>query len=141
MIFPDKKKAIRFGFEEVVKEFTKPGSEQREFLLRHQIYPVWELNMEKQIRLAELNPRFHMDAKKYQALIKAGAQIAVQCWINAKMKELMTPAELARHQSKADEMKNTQELLDEMAKEAMSTTIKKGFTGGRQKDSGTGNPS
>ncbi len=133
MIIGDRQKLIRSVFTAVVKEAARK-EEQRDFLLSHQNYPFWVTAMEKQIRIAELNPRFKLTPVRLNELIKAGAQIACQCWINAKIKELMTPAELRRMEAKASELKDTQAMLDDMAAEAMkmaNSTTKGMYSGGK----------
>jgi hypothetical protein len=127
----DKPKAIQQGYEDVVRALPGKFQEQKHFLMTHPNLPIWKKNMLKEIFTAEMNPRLKLGPDHIRELIKAGAQIAVQCFINAKIKDLMTPAELRRHQEKADEMKDTQSMLDDMAKEAMSTATTKGmYTGG-----------
>lgn len=135
----DKLSMIRKGYQAVVKAATADKPEQRDFLLRHPNLGVFEQRMLKEIFIAELNPRLRMDAVKIAELITAGSQIACQCFIAAKVKDMTTPAELKRLEQEAGRMQDTQNFLDDMAKEAMSKAITKGmYVGEKDRPATTG---
>lgn len=115
-------------------------AEQKQFLLKHPKRTIIETQIQKEIRTASIRFGARFDKKKLDELILAGSQLFFQLAIAAKVKELMTAAELARHQQKAGEIADTEQLVRDMEKEAMSTAVTKSVKGfrdaGKQEGSG-----
>lgn len=133
---------IRKRMDEYVVQKLGVGkyAQQKQFLLNHPKRPIIETQIQKEIRTASLRFGARFDRKKLDELILAGSQLFFQLAMAAKVKELMTAAELARHQQKAGEIADTEQLVRDMEKEAMSTAITKAVPGRRdepgQKSSG-----
>lgn len=103
--------------------------EQRQFLLKHPRRTIIEQQILKEIKQASLRMGPKFNRKKLDELITCGGQLFYNLAISAKIKELMTAAELKRHEQKAGEIADTQAFVDDMAKEAMSTAVTKAVPG------------
>ncbi len=99
--------------------------EQKQFLLNHERRKIAEENVQKECNAASLRWGARFNKKKLDQLIEAGASIFCDCAIAAKIRQLTTDAELKRLESKAGELADTQAMVDEMEREAMSTAIHK----------------
>ena len=120
---------VKKKFDDYFRSITKGKLEQQQFLLNHPRRKIAEENVLKEIKVASLRMGNRFQKKQLDMLIIAGAQIFGQLAINAKIKELMTAAELRRHEQKAGELADTQAMVDDMTREAMSTAITKAVPG------------
>lgn len=121
---------VKKAFDDYALKVTSGDKlEQRQFLLSHPKRNIAEQNVLREIKVASLRMGRKFDRKRLDQLILAGAQIFFQCAINAKIRDLITSAELKRHEQKAGELADTQAMVDDWGKEAMRTSITKAVPG------------
>lgn len=120
---------IKKGFTSFIMEKVKNPKfrEQRDFLLNHERRHIAETNVMKEIKQCSLRWGARFQKKHVDQLITAGASVFCDCAIAAKIKDLMTDAELQRQRSNCEEarMADAQDMVDQMEKEALSTAITK----------------
>lgn len=121
---------ISKGFTDFIKDKVGKNpkyKEQLDFLLRHERRHIAEKNVMKEIKTASLRWGARFTKKHVDQLITAGASVFCDCAIAAKIKELMTDAELRRLEQNSEEsrMADAQDMVDQMEKEALSTAITK----------------
>lgn len=125
---------IKKAFTDYIKaKVPVKFEEQREFLIKHERRHIAERNCLEQHNIASLKMGARYQKKQMDQLILAAAQIFCQCALAAKVKDLMTEAELKRVTQNSEEsrMKDAQDMVDQMEKEAMSTAITKPLPGFR----------
>jgi hypothetical protein len=120
---------VKGGFTKFINKMILNHPEQKNFLLRHERRHIAEENVLKEIRHCSLKWGNRFNQKKLDELIEAGASFFCQCAISAKIKQLMTDAEIKRLESKESELQDTQNWLDDMEKEAMSTAVSVSMAG------------
>lgn len=120
---------IKKGFDLVAMKVTANKPEQRAFLLSHPKRKIAEENVSREIKTASLRMGQRFKRKQLDQLIQAGAELFFSLAISAKIKDLMTAAELARHVSKAGEIADTQNMVSEWEKESLSTAVTKAVPG------------
>lgn len=133
---------VRNAFTDFIKKKTimVNHAEQRKFLLTHERRHIAETNILKEIKSCQLRFGARFQKKQLDLLIEAGASVFCDCALAAKIKELMTEADLKLAEQKAGEIADTQQWVDDMKKEFESTTIKKymgGHSDGRTESTGT----
>lgn|SRR3990167_2008819 len=120
---------VTAGFEVFIKERFKNDPALRFFILNHEKRHISEANVMREVRVCERMPRMKFDKRKLELLIAAGASIFCDLAKAAKQKQMMSAAELTRHERKASEHADTQAMVDEWAKEAQSTAVTKAVPG------------
>lgn len=121
---------ISKGFTDFIKDKVGKNpkyKEQLEFLLRHERRHIAEKNVLKEIKTSSLKWGARFTKKHVDQLITAGASVFCDCAIAAKIKDLMTDAELRRLEQNSEEarMADAQDMVNQMEKEALSTAVTK----------------
>lgn len=133
---------IKKGFEAYIREKTvnPKHAEQRSFLLNHERRHIAEKNVLMEIKNTSMRWGARFQKKHVDMLILAGAQVFCDCALAAKIKELMTEAELKRQIQNAEEnrIKDAEDMVQQMEKEVLSTAITKsmlvGNVGNQEKE-------
>lgn len=113
---------VRLAFTKYI-DSRKIPEDKKLFLKNHERRALAERNCLEQIWAAGRLKNFN--GKKLDLLITTAAQLFCDLAIRKKIEDLMSPAERARAVAKAGELQDTQRMVDEMAKEAMSTATTK----------------
>lgn len=126
---------MRLEFSKFIEDRKIP-EDKKLFLKNHERRALAEANCLKEIWNAQRTLKNRFDKRKLDLLIKTAAQLFCDLAVRKKIEDLMTPAAKAQAIAKAGELQDTQRMVDEMAKEAMSTATTKSMwvPGGQQKD-------
>lgn len=125
---------VTVGFDFFIRTRWKDKPELMHFTLIHERRHIAELNVMREVQMCAKNPRMKFDKKKLEMLIAAGASIFCDLAKAAKDKQLMSRAELARLEAKAGEIEQTQAMVDEWEREALSTAVSKAMPSKRLQD-------
>lgn len=126
---------VKKGFDRHLKEMFGQKPDILKWILSHPRRELFEKNLCQEIRLAEFKFGARMNVAKLNLLITHGCNLFADCCINNKTKEMMSAAELKRHEQKAGELKDTQGLVDDMEKEYLSTAVTKSVKGIKNENS------
>jgi hypothetical protein len=115
---------VRLAFSAYIESRRIP-EDKKLFLKNHERRGLAERNCLEQVWNAQRTLKNRFNKEKLELLVTTAAQLFCDLAIKKKIEDLMTPAEKARCVAKAGELQDTQRMVDEMAKEAMSTASTK----------------
>lgn len=115
---------VRLAFSKYIESRRIP-EDKKLFLKNHERRSLAERNCLEQIWNAQRTLKNRFDKRKLELLITTAAQLFCDLAIKKKIEDMLSPADKARLIAKAGELQDTQRMVDEMAKEAMSTATTK----------------
>lgn len=115
---------VRLRFSSFIESREIPD-DKKLLLKNHERRGIAEENCLREIANAARTLKNRFDRRKLDLLIDTAASLFCDLAVRKKIEDMMSPAERARAIQKAGELDETQRMVDEMAKEAMSTATTK----------------